>query len=347
MTLMLVPGTLLHREWEAGAFVLPDAYRAAYSHRKPERSQQVPLSHQPRLQLSCLMAHASRRQDLPIVNFGGCHRPGPCRFHARTLAWAVNDRRIIPGLKPIKAMRTYIIGVDSATDPKKVGLAFGVYEDGNAHLVGGSGGISKSHILDTVENWLAGNPTGLIAIDAPLGWPADLGEALHNHEAGDPILVEPNLLFRRATDKFIKNAVGKQPLDVGADRIARTAHSALRFLNDTRERCAQPIPLAWEPGQSNGFSSIEVYPAATLIAHGVTVAGYKRKGGLEARRKILDEMRTYMRFPADVSLLETNEHVLDAAICVWAGVDFLLGDVYKPVDINLAMKEGWIWVRKL
>src|SRR5437016_7332440 len=41
-------------------------------------------------------------------------------------------------------------------------------------------------------------------------------------------------MFRRVTDDVIYERLGKRPLDVGADRIARTAHAALRFLEELR-----------------------------------------------------------------------------------------------------------------
>lgn len=57
-----------------------------------------------------------------------------------------------------------------------------------------------------------------------MGWPANMGQVLYNHNTGQLIDVHSNDLFRRETDKFIKKNLRKQPLDVGADRIARTAH---------------------------------------------------------------------------------------------------------------------------
>jgi hypothetical protein len=123
-----------------------------------------------------------------------------------------------------------------------------------------------------------------------LGWPKALGEELHSHEAGESIRVEPNQLFRRETDLFIKREIGKQSLAVGADRIARTAHAALTLLDEIREVTGQPIPLSWKPGYASGLSAIEVYPAATLIVHDMHVSGYKRIDGQKARRKLVSKL---------------------------------------------------------
>jgi hypothetical protein len=74
----------------------------------------------------------------------------------------------------------------------------------------------------------------LIAIDAPLGWPAGAGEAFTAHRAGDSIPIEADALFRRETDRFVYRLLGQTPLEVGADKIARTALAALSFLGDLR-----------------------------------------------------------------------------------------------------------------
>jgi hypothetical protein len=69
----------------------------------------------------------------------------------------------------------------------------------------------------------------LDAIDAPLGWPKPLAETLIDHRAGLPIETPANAMFRRTTDLFIQRKLKKTPLDVGADRIARTATQRWRF----------------------------------------------------------------------------------------------------------------------
>ena len=63
-----------------------------------------------------------------------------------------------------------------------------------------------------------------------------------------PIETPANAMFRRITDVFIQTRLGKRPLDVGADRIARTAYAALAILAILRVELGIPIPLAWTPG---------------------------------------------------------------------------------------------------
>lgn len=113
----------------------------------------------------------------------------------------------------------------------------------------------------------------LIALDAPLGWPKGLGRQLQNHLAGAVVTSEPNEIFRRETDRFIERAYQKRPLEVGANLIARTAHSALKLLGDIRAASDREIPLTWTPRTIVGTVAIEVYPAATLIAHDKQFAG--------------------------------------------------------------------------
>jgi hypothetical protein len=93
--------------------------------------------------------------------------------------------------------------------------------------------------------WLDQRDNVLIALDAPLGWPRALGACLQSHMAGAPLDSEANALFRRATDDEIKVRLSKRPLDVGADRIARTAVAALELLGALRRETGRPVPLAW------------------------------------------------------------------------------------------------------
>ena len=243
-------------------------------------------------------------------------------------------------------MAITIIGIDSAVQAKNIGLARAIFEGGGAKIDQVILGVGRISIAEIIAGWLSDAQEALIALDAPLGWPKALGMALYTHAAGDPMRVEPNLLFRRETDLFVKRKIGKQPLDVGADRIARTAQAALNLLDEIRELTGQAIPLAWKPGGLSGVSAIEVYPAATLITHDLQVRGYKRVDGGQARRDLVCKLGVHVGLPLDISVLENSDDALDAAVCVLAGADFLSGEVYEPADMELARKEGWIWVQR-
>lgn len=240
---------------------------------------------------------------------------------------------------------TTIIGIDCATEDLKVGLSLG-FARGDRCVVQCAVACSKGlEIAEEAAGWLKGSMRGLIALDAPLGWPRPLCKALTEHRAGDPFQDTAHQLFRRATDRFIKKRIGKLPLDVGADKIARTAVSALTLLSKIRQRTGWSIPLAWEPSYSDRVAAIEVYPAATLVARRLPDRNYKEKGKIAARQTIITGLERMMQLPQDRTAMEVSADALDAAICVLAGFDFLRGDACKPEDAELARREGWIWVR--
>jgi hypothetical protein len=181
-------------------------------------------------------------------------------------------------------MNVRLVGLDCATDDAKIGVAFGVFENGQLSIVRALQCTRQRSARATVSTWIkeSEGPV-LLAIDAPLGWPMPLARALAEHRAGESIDTAPNDMFRRATDRFIQEKVGKTPLDVGADRIARTAHAALRILGELRRDLNVSIPLAWDSESMAPVAAIEVYPAATLLGHGLQASGYKQARSRSAR----------------------------------------------------------------
>ena len=237
-----------------------------------------------------------------------------------------------------------LVGIDCATDARKVGIALATWAPDGCALQDATRLRTWDAITDKVASWCT--PQTLIALDAPLGWPAPLGSELGGHTAGAPIDQTANALFRRTTDVFVTDRIGKRPLDVGADRIARTAHSALAFLGRLRVQTGLTLPLAWQPGEVTMASAIEVYPAATLHTRGWVSTGYKGDKGEAARGELVTALKSAMAFSAEHGkAMRQSDHVLDAALCCLAASDFLRGDVLPPVDHALAEREGWIWVR--
>jgi predicted RNase H-like nuclease len=238
-----------------------------------------------------------------------------------------------------------VIGIDCATDPKNVGLARADCDAGTCALTSVELGRTKELLVRRIAGWLPASGPALLAVDAPLGWPASLGPALVQHVAGEPVGENPNLLFRRGTDRFIKAEIGKTPLDVGADRIARTAQAALRLVADVRKLTGHPIPLAWSPEIPDGPAAIEVYPAATLTAHGLRASGYKKRRDEEQRAEILQGLGERVEIePKLRAQLTSSADALDAVVCVLAGSDFLRGRALPPPNLDEAKREGWIWV---
>ena len=242
----------------------------------------------------------------------------------------------------MKPLKTIVIGIDCAVDPKKRGVAIGSYDGTMCTVVLPSAKTDKEVAL-LVSQCVKQSDRILLAMDAPLGWPAALGNVLNSHQAGDPISADANSLFRRETDQFIKEKIGKQPLDVGADRIARTAHSALGIL----AAIDFEVPLAWLPNFS-GTAAIEVYPAATLKAYGLPNTGYKTMEHRNTREQILLGLSKSIESLMDKQSILDNADTLDAVVCVLAGLDFIKDNCYKPstTQQELAYKEGWIWVKR-
>lgn len=225
-----------------------------------------------------------------------------------------------------------LLGIDCATKPRKTGLALGELRGGVVHILRCATGTRVETPAMIAANWLNEYDEALIALDAPLGWPQKLGVCLSAHRAGLPIQVEANQLFRRTTDVAIKHRLRKQPLEVGANLIARTAVAALTLLDQIRRSTKRPIPLAWTPKETERWRAIEVYPAATRIGHEAPDVG----GSLEGLNELLD-------CSAVLPELTHSKDTVDAAVCTLAAADFLLGRAIPPVDLHAASIEGWIW----
>lgn len=174
----------------------------------------------------------------------------------------------------------------------------------------------------------------LVALDAPLGWPTALGAALAGHRAGERLEPSVDDLFRRRTDERVRIRLGKRPLEVGADRIAPTAHAALALLEGLRERLGEPVPLLWTPDSPARIGAIEVEPTAT-----------RRAWWPEDLTDPEQLARWTGSTPSCLAPVSADER--DAVICTIAGGDFLAGRAEPPpaVDRETADKDGWIWVR--
>ncbi|MXW97364.1 MAG: DUF429 domain-containing protein [Acidimicrobiaceae bacterium] len=263
--------------------------------------------------------------------------------------------------RPTRAMTTEqtndaltVIGIDFSKDPKKVGIALGVIDHDGPRVE--SALLGKAMQWDDIVNYavtLIGNAEGastLIALDAPLGWPQGLWKELSNHHAGAVLRIHADEMFHRLTDDVVKKklALKQNPMEVGADKIARTAHHALWFLDQVRERTGLRVPLSWTPGRVSGVEAIEVYPAATLAGRGLPTMGYKT--GVEApvnRRDLVSKLARIVDLGPHEKELGENDNLLDAVLCVVAGFDFAAGDVLRPSNeaSEQARREGWIWVR--
>ena len=296
-------------------------------------------------------------------------------------------------------MSVQIIGIDCAAQPEDFGLARGLVRGSTVEIVEVDKGKGSDNCFDDlvgqVQCWINrhyadGLGTTLLALDAPLGWPIQMTHALRNHSAGAP-LGHPsdtsrkdrnagNHLFRRHTDRFIAQKFRGAPLDIGADRIARVARSALELLGRLRvsERGQSTVPLLWDARGSVRSGAIEVYPRLTLQhlrgSHEAKRLRYKSKDSKLAqknRREIVEE-----DLPARLTLntddlrptppkggqINYDHDRIDAVLCVLEGLHFLLAESVGPEDPEAAAwlaeetgkatsasvddiktSEGWIW----
>jgi hypothetical protein len=238
-----------------------------------------------------------------------------------------------------------IVGIDCASDSRKVGIARGcLREDSVPEVLEVGHGLSRPELLSRLLSWLARDEATLLALDAPLGWPEMLRQGLAAHVAGAELPGEADRLFMRSTDHAIWRRLGKRPLEVGADRIARAARSALSLLADLRQSSGLAIPLAWSGGSIEAPAAIEVYPAATLVVHQFGKPSYKQPDQSDARAAILAQLIPLVRIaPAAVVPAIRSVDILDSCLCVLAGWDFLSGRSLPPAALDEARREGWIW----
>jgi predicted RNase H-like nuclease len=233
-------------------------------------------------------------------------------------------------------VNTLLIGVDCAVQPTDTGLVRAVPEGELLDVLEARCGSTRDLPAKVIAGWIRESERVLIALDAPLGWPSPLGLGLIEHEAGGPLRSTANQMFRRLTDDVLCERLGKRSLDVGADKIARTAHSALRLLEDLRQSLGIEIPLAWSSNWPGRVAAIEVYPAATRLGLGLP----KLPKGADP----LEGLQSRMRIAPEASL--GSSHVRDAVLCALSGLEFLRDRARAPTQEQRprALKEGWIWV---
>lgn len=170
-----------------------------------------------------------------------------------------------------------IIGIDCAADPENIGVAYARHCRTQLEVQSVRFGATKKsgtrterlqRLADEISGEIDSNTLTLVAMDAPLGWPTEMGDILGRHSAGSscgfPADADADRFFRRQTDLFVECRTKKSPIEVGADRIARATHTSLRLLGMIRER--HQCVMAHEPLTSTDSATptvwvIEVYPA--------------------------------------------------------------------------------------
>jgi len=67
-------------------------------------------------------------------------------------------------------------------------------------------------------------------------------------------------------------------------------------------------------------------------------------GGVSEISFIVKASAEYPRDKDHQSLFLRRLYALDSAVCVISDSDFIHGRCYKPGDMDLAKREGWIWI---
>lgn len=241
-----------------------------------------------------------------------------------------------------------IIGWDCAVEPKNCGVAVGFLVEDRLTIQKAKCRLSEPELMDLLCQEIQKDKQTLLALDSPLGWPHALGKTLSGHMAGAILEDDANALFRRVTDRFVKEKTGKQPLDVGADRIARTAWATLQRLGQAREKTGESIPLVWKLEELKEPRCIEVYPAVTLEAWGLSSKGYKgnKPEHRNARNILVSKLGTITELQPEIAeAMRDNDDALDAVACVIAGWDFASGRALPPENLDVAYRESWIWFK--
>lgn len=259
---------------------------------------------------------------------------------------------------------TRLIGLDWATKADRVGVVTACFD--GQHVVIESAralselartrgqadahGIECASALNALAHSSGDVDATLLCVDAPLGWPDAFRSLVGDHDAGNgvPTSFDFDALFRRATDDAVTALTGKRPLEVSANFIGRTAGSVLAMMEHLRQGDADAWPTLQECGSGHFAQGlIEVYPGALLTCLNTPSRGYKKNK--KTRRALLDELMLVYDLELGVGVTHgaviANDHILDALMCVCAGLDFLAGRVHSPPEDLDIQGEGWIWVR--
>ena len=269
----------------------------------------------------------------------------------------------------------HIVGIDCAADPSDIAVV-SARPAGECLMIdsafrGQGGKLSRSSRLCLLAHRIAEeisqDHSTLLAIDAPLGWPIIMGQALSTHLAGSP-LPEPcaKSFFRRRTDRIVEARTGKTPIEVGANLIARVSHTALRLLamlGNALDGRLTAAPLTSPTELGSDVQVIEVYPALaspffldcshpraeakkpTKPADGDprrrcwdTLSKNLQKLKAQEWQAIQEQILEHLRIDASRcrsrpkfwSSAPSRDHGLDAILCAWTACRFLRGKCVHP-----------------
>jgi len=184
-------------------------------------------------------------------------------------------------------------------------------------------------------------------IDCPLGWPAAFVEFVSAHHEGRAISpgevagrAGRRRLAYRLTDEVVREAIGRWPLSVAADRIGHTAMRAAGLL----ARLADDGNAVDRRGAG---VVVEVYPAASLHTWGLPYRGYKGRQNLPHLAELVDRLTTaapWLDLGAYDTLCRASDHAIDAVVAALTARAAAQGMATQPgpYHAEAARTEGWI-----
>ncbi len=245
-------------------------------------------------------------------------------------------------------MSLLLVGIDLAVAATNSAIAIARFSSGRLTVDHVSMAVVDEDLEGVLDDADIGQTT-LLCIDAPLGWPQSFRSVFADHRAASPIDVDANTLFRRETDRDIYRRRQKTPLDVGADRIARTALRAVNLVGALRRRTQRPIDLPLTSAQirAPGIHVLETYPAGYIKARNIEAKGYRDRQAVSLRlsllRNVVDDARSFVELSEIDDSVAGRADLLDSVLCVLAGYRAWTGVAPEPTDRGSAEIEGWIW----
>jgi predicted nuclease with RNAse H fold len=235
------------------------------------------------------------------------------------------------------------LGVDLSAQPKATACCALVWESEAAEVLRLESGFDDAALVQLVEELQPAK----VAIDAPFGWPLEFTRTITEFTATGRWRHDADrrpLLFR-ATDLFVREVTGADPLSVSSNLLAICAMRCARLLN---------LLNGDRPLDRTGASLlVEVYPAAALRQWGLDPRGYK---GAKPERKqkrrtlverLVGETAAWLRLDdTGIERLSSSDHLLDALIAAIVARAAALGQTLPipPGHREAAAAEGWIHI---
>jgi predicted nuclease with RNAse H fold len=237
------------------------------------------------------------------------------------------------------------LGIDLSADEKKTAAATIEWAEGAAAVTEIVLGLDDAALVKQLQN------AECSGIDAPLGWPRAMADAVyrHSHSGEWPGLQKTAFRYRctdRAVVERVKAKTGRplNPLSVSSNLIAITTWRIAEVRESLFERSGSRFAL---DGSDDVF---EVYPAAALALWGIDRKGYKgTDSAAKDRRSVLvqalEKAAPWLSWNGETrDLAIETDHSLDAVLASLVTRAANQGLTLQPTDTQreAALAEGWI-----